>query len=488
MFSPEKSYFSIAPCFSFTCFSFRRSRLKYFALFTAFLLAAPCAVAVASKKQPSDAPLALQSTGVKRSEVERTDAEKTASPAPQVTGSVSTERDTKEPETTEAEPPESQQGVETARVVENLSLLNASIPPGQFQTLYWSPGQSFASIDTPVQVLVAHGKNPGPRVCLTAAIHGDELNGIEMVRRLMYQLEPVRMNGTVIGVPIVNLDGFRRASRYLSDRRDLNRYFPGSESGSAASRIAYSFFNKIISGNCDFLVDLHTGSLKRTNLPQIRADLSNETVFEFSRHLGGITVLHGRGSEGTLRRAATDLGIPAITLESGGPNSLDESSVDGGVKALETLLQNLDIQPTMRFWGAPQPVFYHSEWVRSDQGGILMSDVELGDTVREGDVLGRVVDPVSNTGSDIVSPLSGKIIGMAFNQVVQTGFAAYHIGEAKTPEEAKEEAQEELKEESQKSGSVQSYPDDPETAPAPEDTEASMKKISDSESGTENAE
>ncbi|HCG77682.1 MAG TPA: succinylglutamate desuccinylase, partial [Oceanospirillales bacterium] len=138
-----------------------------------------------------------------------------------MTGSVSTERDTKEPETTEAKPPVSQQDVEIAPVVENLSLLNASIPPGQFQTLYWSPGQSFASIDTPVPVLVAHGKNPGPRVCLTAAIHGDELNGIEMVRRLMYQLEPVKMNGTVIGVPIVNLDGFRRASRYLSDRRDL---------------------------------------------------------------------------------------------------------------------------------------------------------------------------------------------------------------------------------------------------------------------------
>lgn len=488
MFSPEKSYFSITPCFSFRCFSFRRSRLKYFALFTAFLLAAPCAVAVASKEQPSSTPPAPQSADQERTDLETTDAEKTASPDPQVTGSESTERDTKEPETTEAPPPESQQGVETAPVVENLSLLNASIPPGQFQTLYWSPGQSFASIDTPVPVLVAHGKNPGPRVCLTAAIHGDELNGIEMVRRLMYQLEPVKMNGTVIGVPIVNLDGFRRASRYLSDRRDLNRYFPGSENGSAASRIAYSFFNKIIRGNCDFLVDLHTGSLKRTNLPQIRADLSNETVFEFSRHLGGITVLHGRGSEGTLRRAATDLGIPAITLESGGPNSLDESSVDGGVKALETLLQNLDIQPTVRFWGTPQPVFYHSEWVRSDQGGILMSDVELGDTVREGDVLGRVVDPVSNTGSDIVSPLSGKIIGMAFNQVVQTGFAAYHIGEAKTPEEAKEEAQEELKEESQESGSVQSYPDDPETAPAPEDTEASMKKVSDSEGASENAE
>ena len=110
----------------------------------------------------------------------------------------------------------------------------------------WSPGQSFASIDTPVPVLVARGQNPGPVLCLTAALHGDELNGIEMVRRLMYQLNPRSMNGTVIGVPIVNLDGFRRGSRYLADRRDLNRYFPGNPRGSAADRIAHSLFQQVI--------------------------------------------------------------------------------------------------------------------------------------------------------------------------------------------------------------------------------------------------
>ena len=347
-----------------------------------------------------------------------------------------------------------------------MSMLGSDVSPGEFRTLSWSPGQSFASIDTPVPVLVARGNEPGPTVCLTAAVHGDELNGIEMVRRLMYQLEPVSMKGTVIGVPIVNLDGFRRGSRYLADRRDLNRHFPGIEHGSAASRIAYSLFNQVIQGRCEFLVDLHTGSLKRTNLPQLRADLTNEDVFEFSRHFGGITVLHGRGGEGTLRRAATDAGIPAITLESGGPNALEESAVDGGVKALETLLQNLDIQPTLRFWGTPQPVFYHSEWVRSDQGGILMSEVELGDSVSAGDTLGRVVDPVSNTGSDIIAPLSGRIIGMAFNQVVQTGFAAYHIGEAKTPQEAKAEAKEEAREEAIEEALP--VKDAPESDPEPE--------------------
>ncbi len=121
-----------------------------------------------------------------------------------------------------------------------LTLLDQSVPVGTFDTLYWTPDQSFRSIATPVPVLVAHGTKPGPHLCLTAAVHGDELNGIEMVRRLMYELEPDELAGTVVGVPIVNLDGFRNGSRYLSDRRDLNRYFPGRKSGSAASRVAYS--------------------------------------------------------------------------------------------------------------------------------------------------------------------------------------------------------------------------------------------------------
>ena len=178
------------------------------------------------------------------------------------------------------------------------------------------------------------------------------------------------MNGTVIGIPIVNLDGFRRGSRYLADRRDLNRHFPGSPKGSAADRMAYSLFHNVIR-HCEYLVDLHTGSLKRTNLPQIRGDLGSETVFDFSRHFGGITVLHGVGAEGTLRRAAENIGIPAITLEAGGPNQLDKASVDAGVNALETMLQNLDIQPTLRFWGTPAPVLVTGSVTRPNSSPFL---------------------------------------------------------------------------------------------------------------------
>ncbi|MCH8544293.1 MAG: succinylglutamate desuccinylase/aspartoacylase family protein [Alcanivorax sp.] len=320
-------------------------------------------------------------------------------------------------------------------------LLNGEVKPGAINTLYWSPDQSFASIATPVPVLVAHGARPGPVVCMTAAVHGDELNGIEMVRRVMYQLEPEKLAGTVIGVPIVNLDGFRRGERYLADRRDLNRYFPGNPQGSSAARIAYSLFSEIVA-HCQFLADLHTGSLRRVNLTQLRGDMTDPNIVEFARKFGGITVLHSAAPTGTLRRAASDAGIPTVTMEAGGPNRLEESAVDSGVQAIETMLDNLGMRKARRFWGTPQPVFYESQWLRANQGGILMSKVKLDENVRRGQVLGTVTDPVTNTGSAIIAPFAGRVLGMAENQVVHTGFAAYHIGIEKAPEEVQEEARE----------------------------------------------
>ncbi len=321
-----------------------------------------------------------------------------------------------------------------------LALLGRTVQPGSFDTLHWTPDQSFASIATPVPVLVAHGNKPGPTLCLTAAVHGDELNGIEMVRRLMYELEPGNLAGTVIGVPIVNLDGFRNGSRYLSDRRDLNRYFPGHKNGSAAGRVAYSLFHNIVS-HCDYLVDLHTGSQKRINQPQLRADLENPDVVAFAKNFGGMTVLHSPPASGMLRDAAVKKGVIAVTMEAGGPNRLEEDAVRYGTQALDTLLENLKMRKASRFWGAPQPVFYESDWVRASQGGILLSEVQLNDKVKKGQILGTVTDPISNTGSAIIAPYDGRILGMAVNQVVHAGFATHRIGEEKSAEEVQAKAE-----------------------------------------------
>ena len=213
----------------------------------------------------------------------------------------------------------------------------------------------------------------------------------------------------------------------MPDRRDLNRYFPGNPKGSAAARIAHSFFTNIVS-HCDALVDLHTGSFERANLPQIRADLRNPDVVTLTQGFGSMVILHSTPEVGTLRFAATDVGIPAVTLEAGGPSQLELTEVKHGVKGIETLISAIGMLRKRRLWSDPEPVYYRSSWVRADSGGILLSDVSLGSTVREGDLLGTITDPMNNACSELRSPYSGRIIGMARNQVVMPGFAAFHVG------------------------------------------------------------
>jgi predicted deacylase len=309
-----------------------------------------------------------------------------------------------------------------------LTLLGQTVPPGTSQRLIWEGGGTFDGGSAEgIPVLVVNGSAPGPLVCMTAAIHGDELNGIEMVRRIMQDLDPARLNGGVVGIPIVNLQGFRRGSRYLPDRRDLNRFFPGNPSGSAASRIAHSLFTDVIR-HCNGLIDIHTGSLNRTNLPQLRADLRNERVREFADGFGGLVVVQSPGVPGTLRRAATDRGIAAVTLEAGEPGRVQSVEVRIGVDSIFRLFQQLGMLDRLRLLKQPKPVYYRSTWVRADDGGILFSLVRLGQVVSAGDILGTVTDPITNEQSLIYSPVRGRVVGMALNQVVMPGFATFNLG------------------------------------------------------------
>ncbi len=308
-----------------------------------------------------------------------------------------------------------------------LELLGQQIPPGTSARLTWAASEVFEGVSTATPVLVVNGKRDGPVLCLTAAIHGDELNGIEMVRRVMHEVEPDKLRGAVIGVPIVNLQGFRRGSRYLPDRRDLNRYFPGNPTGSSAARIAYSLFENIVR-RCDALVDLHTGSFYRTNLPQLRADLRYRNVREMTQAFGGMAVLHSEPALGTLRRAATEAGIPTVTLEAGEPLRLQSSKVSEGVTGIFALLSSQGMVRRVQLLRTPEPIFYESNWVRADHGGILFAVVRLGQEVSAGDVLGTITDPITNQQNLIYASNGGRVLGMAVNQVVMPGFAAFRIG------------------------------------------------------------
>lgn len=308
-----------------------------------------------------------------------------------------------------------------------LKVLGSEVPPGTRKRLTWTNGTAIEGFVVPVPVIVVNGSGPGPVLCMTAAVHGDELNGIEVIRRVLDDLDAEELKGAVIGVPIVNIQGFYRGTRYLPDRRDLNRYFPGNPNGSAATRMAYSFFNEVVKP-CSALIDLHTGSLNRTNLPQVRADLRSPSVARMTQAFGATVVLHGAGDKGSLRRAANEAGIPAVTFEMGEPMRVQPEQVEHGAKAIETLMYSLGMTRQRRYWGDPEPVYYSSKWVRVDHGGILFSDVALGERVSEGELLGVVTDPLSNQQHRIYAPVSGRILGMALNQVVLPGFAAYRIG------------------------------------------------------------
>ena len=317
---------------------------------------------------------------------------------------------------------------------EKFIFLGSEVPPATATRLAWSPKVTIEGLTIPTPVLVINGKNPGNTLCLTAAIHGDELNGVEIIRRVMYDIDPQKLSGKIIGIPIVNLKGFQRGSRYLPDRRDLNRAFPGDPTGSLAARIAHSLFNEVIV-HCDRLIDLHTGSLRRTNLLQVRADMSNPDVVNFTHGFDETVVVHSDGDTGMLRHAALKHGIIAVTLESGESMRLQADHVEQGVKSVYSLLKTEGMYSRMFSWGDPEPTYYQSRWLRANAGGILFSQVELGDHIGKGALLGTVSDPITNAESKIIAPFDGRIIGMAVNQVVMPGFAAYHVGIEARPSE-----------------------------------------------------
>jgi predicted deacylase len=328
------------------------------------------------------------------------------------------------------------------RPVPPFALLGKEIAPGEKRTLGLPIADEVGGSGAPIGV--AHGLATGPVLCVAGGIHGDELNGVEIARSLLQAADPAGLRGTLIVMPIVNLYGFRRGTRYLADRRDLNRFFPGRLRGSLASRIAHAVFDGVVR-RCSALVDLHSGSFHRTNLPQVRADLNDPATLDLAMAFGPDIVVHNPGQPGTLRRAAADAGVPAITYEAGESMRFQRNEIERGVKGLEHLLQHMGLvapapatapaesaaaaqeAPASAECSDATELYWSSRWVRVDAGGILLASVALGDLVEEGDLLGTVTDPLSNHSNPILAPRGGRVIGMAVDQMVVPGFAAFHV-------------------------------------------------------------
>jgi predicted deacylase len=307
-----------------------------------------------------------------------------------------------------------------------ITLLGQTVAPGDRRRLSLRAGESFAGDAVEIPVLVIRGTTPGPTLCFVAGVHGDELNGIEVVRKLFEEITPRDLSGTLIGVPVANVHGLRRSSRYLPDRRDLNRFFPGHPGGSSASRIANALFEGVVEG-CDGLVDFHTGSFQRTNLPQVRGDLRVPTILELAKGFGTGEIVHSEGRAGTLRRAASDAGVPSVTFEAGERLRFQTKEIERGVEGVRGLLAAKRMVPGGKIRTLHR-IYYRSRWLRVNDGGIFLTQRKLGEAVAVGDVLGTVTDPVTNERGTVIAPFPGRIIGMAVPQVVIPGFAAFHIG------------------------------------------------------------
>ena len=313
-----------------------------------------------------------------------------------------------------------------------LELLGSEIPPGTLAKRGLALGESYSGDTLSTPVLVAHGRFAGPTLCLTAAIHGDELNGIEVVRRLFHEVDVRQLRGTLIGVPVVNLLAFTRGARETPDRRDLNRYFPGRPDGSFADRIAHALYEGIVTPHCDYLVDYHTGSFNRSNLPQLRANLEDKRVRRFARQFGDVPVMFKRGSRKMLRRVATEAGIPSVSFEFGESTTVQTPYVDRALVATRTALVNLDMLPGEKR-RLPQPVYRGARWIRAENGGIFISRKAIGDEVKAGEVIGVIANPLTEEEKPLVSAVDARILGLASNQFVLPGYGVFHLGVAESP-------------------------------------------------------
>ncbi len=301
------------------------------------------------------------------------------------------------------------------------------VAAGSRATVDLPAGSLYTHTPLTIPLHVIHGRRPGPCLVVSAAIHGDEINGVEIIRRLLREKALNRLAGTLVAVPIVNVLGFTARSRYLPDRRDLNRCFPGTEAGSMGSRLA-RLFRKQILQKATHVIDLHTGAVHRDTLPQIRADLEHDGDEALALACGLPVMIHSPIIEGSLREAARELGVPAVTYEGGEALRFDEGAIRAGLRGVLRAMRALGMLTPSR--GRPRPAPFVADatrWVRAGQDGILRAAVALGDRVDAGQPLGWVSDPFGERTSSVEAPEAGLVIGRTNLPLVHQGEALFHL-------------------------------------------------------------
>ena len=311
-----------------------------------------------------------------------------------------------------------------------LTIQQTEVQPGERRQVELEiarlPTQNVASL--PVEVV--HGAEPGPRVWVSGALHGDELIGVEIVRELREHLDPDDLAGTVYCVPIVNIFGFLEGNRYLPDRRDLNRSFPGRKKGSLAARLAHRFMSTIVTP-CDLGIDLHAGSNDRFNLPQVRGNLQEDETLALAEAFAPPVIIHNRGPRGSLRREAVERGTRVLLFEGGEPHRFDDETCRRGLHGILRTLKSMDMIDT----APPAPAADLPErcsnrrWIRARRSGLLTLEVSSGDHVEQGETIGAIGDALQDGHTDVNAPCDGLVISHQLNPLVYQGDALLHIAE-----------------------------------------------------------
>ncbi|GAB5495037.1 MAG: succinylglutamate desuccinylase/aspartoacylase family protein [Phycisphaerales bacterium] len=301
-----------------------------------------------------------------------------------------------------------------------------TIRPGEDEIVSFTISESYSGANIKMPINVWRGEQSGPTVLVTAAVHGDELNGTGTIRHIIREQPFDLKAGTLVLVPVVNLIGFERHSRYLPDRRDLNRSFPGTTGGSLASRLAKGFFDNVVK-RCDYCIDLHTAAIRRTNFPNVRADLSNERLASFARSFGAELIVNSKGPKGSLRLEANKIGCATIILEAGEVWKVEPGVVEYALQGIENCLIQLGM-----ISGSPTKPAYRVEtnatqWVRAGKGGFLQFHVSPGDIVAKGEMIATNTDLMGDEQNQIKSPRDGIVLGMTTLPSVSPGDPVCHL-------------------------------------------------------------
>ncbi|MBI3097024.1 MAG: succinylglutamate desuccinylase/aspartoacylase family protein [Planctomycetes bacterium] len=307
-----------------------------------------------------------------------------------------------------------------------LPIAGVAVRPGTRREVFVKISETFTADPVRVSAIVIRGREPGPVLAVTAAVHGDELNGVEIVRRLAYASDLSHLRGTLILVPVLNPFAFNALSRYLPDGKDLNRYFPGIAGGSMAARIARAVFEGLIRP-CRYLIDLHTAGAGRTNLPHVRVDRTNAEARRIARAFGSEIIYDFAGDPQSLRAAAGKAGIAAILFEAGETMKFQPRPVRRGVRGIENVLRRLRMLPGRVRRPRYQIVVKDAGWVRAERGGILHVMVRPGDLVRRGDPLSSDSRPYDRVVSLIRAPYDGLVVSTTTLPVVTPGAPIAHV-------------------------------------------------------------